>query len=471
MQEVKMLVVIASYGCKNLLFLERVIAAYRGMSVGVDLVVVSDAPKDLGKDIQVVVGLPADNPLSLPFAHKRVFAENVDRYELFCYSEDDIEVAETQIKAFLRVNKELDGREIAGFLRYEMDGSRTVTLPDLHGAFRWKLDSLSWRGAYCIAEYTNEHAGFYLLTQAQLRQAIASGGFLRAPYEGRYGMLESAATDPYTSCGFRKVICISEYESFLLPHLSNRYAGKVGPSLDCFKGQIQTLLAISRGKHPPVTLCEVESKLPGRRWSKRYDEPASDRLLRLVPSGCLSILSIGCGYGDQEAELVRRGHKVTALPLDSVIGEVAARRGIEVVYGKIDEGPSKLAGRQFDCVLMTNLLHLFPRPEVLLNDYAALLRVGGWFVLAGPNFEYLPTLMRRVLRRTGYSELGSFEESGVRAFGMSRLKRWLRGAGLEVEAVVWHNANDHFTDPRPGSVERVRLLAKEWIMRARRSVA
>ena len=111
----RLLVVIASFGDKNLEFLRRITRQYRRMTMHVDVVVVSEAPKPLDPDIKVVVGLPSRNPWSLPFAHKNIFAENLDNYDLFAYSEDDMEVTEENIQAFLQVTPQLEHGEIAGF--------------------------------------------------------------------------------------------------------------------------------------------------------------------------------------------------------------------------------------------------------------------------------------------------------------------------------------------------------------------
>ena len=53
-------------------------------------------------------------------------------------------------------------------------------------------------------------------------------------------MLETAATDPYTSCGLRKMICISHLEQFLIHHMSNRYSGQMGLLLSPFEEQLET---------------------------------------------------------------------------------------------------------------------------------------------------------------------------------------------------------------------------------------
>ena len=127
------------------------------------------------------VGLPSNNARSLPFAHKKLFAENLDRYDLFIYSEDDIDITEAHIGAFLHVSKVLKPDEIAGFLRYEMDTAGSLWMSDVHSMFHWKPESVIHRGTLTFAEFTNEHAASYIMTQAQLRRAIASGGFCAPP--------------------------------------------------------------------------------------------------------------------------------------------------------------------------------------------------------------------------------------------------------------------------------------------------
>ena len=113
------------------------------MTMEVDVIVVSEAPKDLGPEVKVIVGLPSPNPWSLPFAHKAVFAQNVDRYDLFIYSEDDMYVTEENIQAFLRATPQLEPREIAGYLRYEIGQSGVWSLPETaHGrGIEHRLDS------------------------------------------------------------------------------------------------------------------------------------------------------------------------------------------------------------------------------------------------------------------------------------------------------------------------------------------
>ena len=240
----RILVAIASYGTRNDPYLAQIIRQYRSLPFAVDVVVVSNLSKEVGPGVEVIVGLPGKNPWSLPFAHKRIFAERQERYDLFIYSEDDILITEGNIRAFLVASEVLPNEEIAGFLRFERDQDSAIRFVDALGAFHWDPSSVVTRSGQTFAFFTNEHSASYILTRHQLRRAIASGGFLVAPYEGKYDLLCTAATDPYTRCGLKKMICISSLDDFLVHHLSNRYVGKYGLEKADFYRQIDALLRI-----------------------------------------------------------------------------------------------------------------------------------------------------------------------------------------------------------------------------------
>lgn len=457
----RVLVAIASYGLKNLSLLRHVIAGWRAMPFDVHIVVLSEAPKDLGEGIDVRIGLPTENPWSLPFAHKPLFAENAERYDLFAYSEDDMEVTASHVEAFLTLTQHLEPDELAGYLRYEADTSGSWTFPDAHAHYHWKPDSTRRRGTHMVAEFTNEHAAFYLLTRGHLAKAIASGGFLRAPYEGRYDMLCSAATDPYTGCGFRKVVCISNLEAFSIHHLSNRYVNHWCMPLSMMREQIAAQIAVANGVLPPSQLLPTQSRLASFKWSKDYYEPADEDLAALIPRSARTVLSVGCGWGATEALMKQTGAQVIALPLDAVIGASAAARGIELAYGTLEEGLEHLRGRRFDAVAISNLLHLAANPEDLLVRCAPFVAPGGVLVARGPNFASIRILAKRVLSRGEHEKLRSFRESGVRPIGPQTLKGYLRDSKLRLVTIRWRHQSSAKLDRMLG-----RFTASDWYLQA-----
>ncbi|MFN8178971.1 MAG: methyltransferase domain-containing protein [bacterium] len=460
----RILVAIASFGTRNLALLEEVIRGWRSMPFDVHVVVVSDGPKDLGDGVEVVVGLPARNPWSLPFAHKPIFAANLDRYDLFAYSEDDMAITADHVRAFLRVTPDLAPDEIAGFLRYEVDAAGGRWFPDIHAHFHWKPESVGRRAEHVIAELSNEHAAFYLLSRDQLARAIASGGFLRAPYEGRYDMLCTVATDPYTTCGFRKVVAVSALESFAIHHLSNRYAGRMGVPLAAVQEQIQALFGIAAGTLRTSRLLHTESGFGNRKWSTPYHDPADEAVASLVPRDARTVLSVGCGWGATEARIREGGRSVTALPLDGVVAASAAARGAEVVLGTLEEALQELEGRSFDCILIADLLHLAPDPAKRLAQLSPFVGPGGSVVVRSPNFSSLRVLAKRALRRDELGKLGSFNECGVHPLGPASLKRYLRSAGFRVTAMRWPARSARKSLDRSLG----RWGAPHWLLQARR---
>ncbi len=213
------------------------------MSFDVDILVLSNIPKALKHGAELIVIPAGRDPRTLPFAHKALFADRMNDYDLFLYSEDDVLVTERNIHAFICAGRSLGEREIPGFLRFE-EGPQERNFPDIHGRFRWDPGSVTRRGDSAWAFLTNEHSGCYLLTREHLRRALASGGYLVGPHQGKYDLLCTAATDPYTQCGFRKLLCISRIDDFLVHHLSNKYSGtKFGIGETRFRAQIEALLS------------------------------------------------------------------------------------------------------------------------------------------------------------------------------------------------------------------------------------
>jgi 2-polyprenyl-3-methyl-5-hydroxy-6-metoxy-1,4-benzoquinol methylase len=464
---VRVLVVIASFGENNLRFLRQVIKRYEAMP-GAKVIVLSDTPKDLPSHVTVHVGLPSHDPRSLPFAHQALFAANIERYDLFIYSEDDIGVTNDHIRAFLTVTDLLPSDEIAGFLRYEENAGGSRWMPDAHHAFHWKPESVVSRQGELFAEFTNEHAALYILTQSQLKRAIASGGYLRGPHEGRYDMLCTAATGPYTSCGFRKVICISRLDEFLIHHLSNRYTGETGLPLAAFQEQVETLRNIHAGRHAATSLCDVESGIQGLEWSKSFLEPANEAVLSMIPPQARTILSVGCGWGATELRLKQRGADVTALPLNSVIGAAAARLGVTPVYGSLNDSLQALHGRRFDAVFISNLLHLQRTPESLFQRCAALVGPGGAIVVDSPNFVRLPTAIKRMLAIGDHAKLKTFDEGRISPIGPASLVGLATRLGFVATEVTWCNHSLPRIGLRHHSVPLGRLTAEEWVFCATR---
>lgn len=399
-----------------------------------DVVVLSNIPKNLGPDVEVIVGLPEKNPMSLPFGHKEIFAQRQDRYDLFIYTEDDMLITQRNIDVLLRANEVLPPNELVGFFQYEEYPDGRKYFPAAHGHFRWIPESLKTVGGYTFAQFTNEHSACYLLTQKQLRHAIASRGFLVPPHQGKYTMLESATTDPFTQCGFRKLLCLSHFEDLLVAHLPNCYLGRLGLDESDFYIQLNAL-SENNGNNPKRLLVP-ENNIFLRRWSKDCYEPIRNDLLACLPQEMRSVLSIGCGWGATEAALLKRGVRVVGIPIDPIIGACAKARGVEIVCGDLDNAVAQLSGHLFDGILISGILHLLPDPPKALRLATSLLGDNGILVASLPNVGRLPFLWRRVRFPSRYRGLHDYKRSGMHVIGRRRAARWFSQSGLTVRRVA-----------------------------------
>ena len=438
----KILVAIANYGTKNNQYAERVIQEFRSMPFAIDIVVLSEAPKHYGQDVKVMVGLPWPDPWALPFAHKKIFADNLGRYDLFVYLEDDTLIRAHNVRAFFDASRALDKRLLPGFMRYEIGPCGRKNYPDIFSHYHWIPDSVSRAGDYQFARFTNDHAACYMLTAAQLHTAIGSGGYLVAPHSGRYDLICSAGTDPYTQCGFTRVVCYSHIDSFEVHHLSNAYVGRVGLDERSFLLQINALSEVMRLERCADELFPTEKPIATSMWDKSYYEPRREDLADLLSPTVRDILTIGCGSGETEALLAEQGRRVTAIPLDCVIAALVERKGIEVLPPDLARAQKKLGSKTFDAVLISEVLQHVREPVKVLAYARSVLKRGGVVVGSVPNLSLLRRLSGRFVgRNRKFSRLGAgFEHTLLNVGGEARIRKWLRAAHLDATHVRYHDA-------------------------------
>jgi 2-polyprenyl-3-methyl-5-hydroxy-6-metoxy-1,4-benzoquinol methylase len=425
----RILVSIANYGYKNAKYLMPLIREYDTMPCEADIVVLSNVPKDLGPNVEVVVGLPTRDPWSLPFGHKKIFAERLEDYDLFIYSEDDTLITWKNVQSFLRLTKVLPTSNISGFLRYEMDSTGKKRFPDFVGPYHWLPETVSKIDDFIFAEFSNVHSACYILLRDQLRRAITSGGYLVGPHQERYDLLCSAATDPYTQCGLKKVICISHISDMLVHHLPNKYVDVWGIDEDDFDRQISVMLSPEYSGIPQQELFITTKNIDNIRWDKMYYYPPDRDLLSLMSQKTKSVLSVGCGYPSTEAILVQNNHKVTAIPLDSIVGALSYSKGINIMEPNFEKAFNDLDGTLFDCIILSEVLQHLKDPFDILSRSAKLLAPDGELLISIPNFSYSKFFRDYfpypIFKRWTYSK------NLLQMVDKNQLKKWFRYIGID----------------------------------------
>lgn len=436
----KILVAMANYGMKNVEYAKQLIQEYRSMPFDVDIVVLSEAPKDYGNDVKVLVGLPSKDPWSLPFSHRRLFAENINDYDIFIYTEDDTLIRKDNILAFIRATNALGDKFVPGFIRYELYPNGKKNYLDIHGHYHWLPNSVEKSGEYIFATLSNKHSACYVLTQGQLQKAIRSGGFLVPPHSGRYDLICSAGTDPYTQCGLKKVICLSHLQEFELHHLPDAYLNNTGLIVDNGAGldeegyrlQIKALLDVADQKRATEELFITEKPLSTPVWDKDYYEPCRYDILRFIPFEAKDILSVGCGWGVTEAHLIEQGKRVTAIPLDSIISKLAEEKGVNVLPADFSTAFDALVGSSFDAIVLSDVLQHLPDPIEILTKLRELLKVHGVLVGNIPNLGLNRRLFGQLFAKNKkrFHINNRFDSTNLNLTSAATTKKWLKVSNL-----------------------------------------
>lgn len=460
----RVLVGIINHGTKNDVHLAKVLDVLRPMPWDVDIVVFSDREKDLGEDVELRVGVPKLGPLYLPLMNRRLFADRRGEYDVYIAAEDDTLITERHVQAFVEASRVCDERTVPGFLRYEhWPPDNRMYVDSLHRYFCWDPFSTFRRGEWMFAEVTNVQAAVYMLTRTHLEQALASGQFDAVYQPSRlHGLLEAASSQVFESCGLRKVVPINRIDDFLMHHMPNRFhEWRMGLPRSRFDAQLEALAEIIQGRRKPQRLLDVHTRLNRWWWDKCYDEPSRDDLLHAAGDSPADILWLGASGSDAEEALIARGHRLTGIPLDSVVAKVAESQGSEVTPADFDEALAALEGRTFDVIFAVNMLERLTDPVDMLNRLRPLLGARGRLIFVVPNFDRWwswPHDERRLTDATDLPLPWTYEQTGLHFTTTALVNEWLTAAAL--------NSTLHY--PRP---DRYRRFDLPTLGRLRRKMA
>jgi 2-polyprenyl-3-methyl-5-hydroxy-6-metoxy-1,4-benzoquinol methylase len=458
----RVLVAIVSYGDKNNAYLDEILESYSYFPWQVDVIVFSNIEKDLGKRAKLIIAQPpTEHPHSFPYLHRQLFKDQVNNYDLFIYSEDDILITQNNIEAFLSISPLLPDQCVPGFLRYEVDQHNQVYMPDIHSTFHWSPHSVEKIHDFVFAQFTNKHSASYILTQASLQLAIASGNYHSQPVPSRYGILESAASDLFENwgCQLKKVICISHIDHFLIHHLPNKYINKLGTMKKEMDLQIESLIQLASNNTGLQTqLFDPETKILFRLFDKTYypRKTAYESFLKFISPG-KRILSIGCVNGNLEKHLLGSGHAVTAIPMDNVIGALARHNSIEVLEPDFDKAATYLKGKKFDCIIFNDVLNHVRNMETVLSLFYENLNDNGliFAVYINPDYDFLnkkikqksfvfPDLhqVKNVFELT-YGETADgrhhFDQIGLHLTTPQNVRKSFTKIGLKIKKIIFYN--------------------------------
>jgi 2-polyprenyl-3-methyl-5-hydroxy-6-metoxy-1,4-benzoquinol methylase len=155
-------------------------------------------------------------------------------------------------------------------------------------------------------------------------------------------------------------------------------------------------------------------------------------MLASIPAEAKSVLSIGCGGGRTEAELVKRGVVVVGVEIDPQAAQTARSRGLIVLEGDATQIDIKTGHAPYDCILYADVLEHLIDPASVLRRHVESLRTGGTIYITVPNFRNWEVFWELFVKgQIVYRDAGILDRTHVRITTRKMVLEWLRAAGLE----------------------------------------
>ena len=116
-------------------------------------------------------------------------------------------------------------------------------------------------------------------------------------------------------------------------------------------------------------------------WARRPDFDAyweyAPAFFELVPGAGMATLEVGCGEGRVTRDLVKRGHRVTAVDATADLLKLAYEADRSADYLRCDAAALPFADKSFDLVVFYNSLMDIDDMEGSVHEAARVLTVGG----------------------------------------------------------------------------------------------
>jgi 2-polyprenyl-3-methyl-5-hydroxy-6-metoxy-1,4-benzoquinol methylase len=201
-----------------------------------------------------------------------------------------------------------------------------------------------------------------------------------------------------------------------------RYAKDVARAVCRYKATVRSVK-----RHPEFQEYFVHYPLKESKYSSHY------YFERLTGTN-QDVLDIGCGEGFMAAKIAAQGNRVVgidALPRPARDDVFESYVSADLSQG-LGEAIERLAGKQFDKILLMDVLEHLMKPEQLLQDCGKLLMSSGQLLVSVPNIANLTVRLSLALGQFNYTERGILDKTHLRFFTRKTIRRMLEANGFEV---------------------------------------
>lgn len=204
-----------------------------------------------------------------------------------------------------------------------------------------------------------------------------------------------------------------------------KYAADVAKSVARYKKTIRSVTS-----YPEFAEYYIKYPLKDTKYSSHYYS------LQLTGAN-KDVLELGCGDGAFSKRLAAQGNRVTGIgasaePKHQEAFEQYLRA--DMSYGLDADVRRKLEGKQFDRILLRDVLEHQVEPGQVLKDCRALLKDSGLIVVTTPNTANLTVRLSLLAGRFEMADRGLLDRTHLRFFTRRTARKLLNDAGYDIVA-------------------------------------
>jgi 2-polyprenyl-3-methyl-5-hydroxy-6-metoxy-1,4-benzoquinol methylase len=165
-----------------------------------------------------------------------------------------------------------------------------------------------------------------------------------------------------------------------------------------------------------------------------YFEEVHHGILKQVGTG-LKILDVGCGYGQNGEEMIRKGNVVFGVDILPIAIEKAKTRltyAAVADFSRPEEIPEEIKHEKFDMVVFSDILEHVYDPMRLIRNAIPMMKENAMLLVSVPNTANWLNRLRLLFGNWDYAVSGVMDRTHIRFFTLKSIKRLIKEAGFDV---------------------------------------
>jgi len=176
-----------------------------------------------------------------------------------------------------------------------------------------------------------------------------------------------------------------------------------------------------------------------RSGNLHYFNTLRNDILAVIPSAVKCVLSVGCGCGVTEAELIKRNIKVVGIEINPEAAEMARKHGLIVLEGDALEIDISQPDDSFDCLVYADVLEHLPDPVAVLRRHVESLQTKGAVIVSVPNFRHYSIFLQLFVRgHIKYVDAGILDRTHLRITTRKMVLDWFDQVGIKPVSCYYH---------------------------------